>query len=57
MWLFLPKLERVLDRSMMGLLLMTDRLANDRSAVTCVIEILSDRIYKLSNLFTITINV
>lgn len=35
-----PKLERVLDRSMMGLLFRTDLLAKDRSAVTRVIEIL-----------------
>lgn len=35
-----PKLERVLDRSMMGRLLRTDLLANERSAVTRVIEIL-----------------
>lgn len=36
----LPKLERVLDLSIMGLLLRTDLLAKDRSAVTRVIEIL-----------------
>lgn len=36
----LPRLERVLDLSIMGLLLRTDLLAKDRSAVTRVIEIL-----------------
>lgn len=36
----LPKLERVLDLSIMGLLLRTDLLARDKSAVTRVIEIL-----------------
>lgn len=35
-----PRLERVLDLSIMGLLLRTDLLARDRSAVTRVIEIL-----------------
>ena len=35
-----PRLERVLDLSIMGLLLRTDLLAKDRSAVTRVIEIL-----------------
>lgn len=41
--LILPKLERVLDRSMMALLLgllRTDLLARDISAVTRVIDIL-----------------
>lgn len=40
---FLPKLERVLDLSMMALLLgllRTDLLASDMSAVTRVIDIL-----------------
>lgn len=39
-WARSPKLERVLDRSMMGRLLRTDLLAKERSAVTRVIEIL-----------------
>lgn len=42
---FLPKLERVLDLSMMALLLgllRTDLLANDISAVTRVIDILQN---------------
>lgn len=41
----LPRLERVLDRSMMALLLglfKTDLLASDMSAVTRVIEILKN---------------
>lgn len=41
----LPWLERVLDRSMMALLLgllSTDLLANDMSAVTLVMDILSN---------------
>ena len=37
-----PRLERVLVRSMMGLLFRTDLLARDRSAVTRVIEILQE---------------
>lgn len=39
-WVQLPRLERVLDLSIIGLLLRTDLLAKDRSAVTRVIEIL-----------------
>lgn len=44
---FLPRLERVLDRSIMALLLgllRTDLLANDISAVTRVIEILKNHL-------------
>ncbi len=39
--MFSPKLVRVLDLSMMGLLLRTDLFAKERSAVIRVIEILS----------------
>lgn len=47
-YIYLPKLERVLDLSMMALLLgllRTDLLANDISAVTCVIDILLGKIF------------
>lgn len=40
MFALLPRLERVLDLSMMGLLFRTDLFAKDRSAVTRVMEIL-----------------
>lgn len=44
----LPRLERVLDLSIMGLLLRTDLLAKDRSAVTRVIEILRTKIDQIN---------
>ena len=40
-----PRLERVLDLSMMAFLLSTERLASDRSAVTRVMEILQKSRY------------
>lgn len=46
-----PKLERVLDLSMMGLLLRTDLFAKDRSAVTRVIEILQTSEGKILQIF------
>lgn len=44
-----PRLERVLDLSMMAFLFSTERFASDRSAVTRVIEILWNKTFLITS--------